>query len=149
MYLTLKFFHILLAIIAVGFTSSFGLILGRARAGGADGREMKFALQTTNLMGRISHILFLIVTLIGVAMVQMAGFGYRPIWIHGSLALFLIAFLIGSFVMPALFRRRLAILAAKGPSDPEFVALSKRAAMIGGILGLLTLAILWMMIAKP
>ena len=46
MYLALKFLHIFLAIIAVGFTSSFGLILARAAKGGADGRATEVALDT-------------------------------------------------------------------------------------------------------
>ena len=59
MYLALKFLHIFLAIVAVGFTSSFGLILARAARGGADGRELKFALETIRVMGLIGHVCFL------------------------------------------------------------------------------------------
>ena len=46
-------------------------------------------------------------------------------------------------------KRRLAILEVRGPSDPEFVKLSKRSAMLGGLAGLITLVIIWLMVAKP
>ena len=50
LFLALKFVHILCAILAVGFNSAYGLILGRARRGGLDGREMAFALKTVKVM---------------------------------------------------------------------------------------------------
>ena len=34
LFLTLKYLHVLLAIIAIGFNSAYGLIIGRARKAG-------------------------------------------------------------------------------------------------------------------
>ena len=44
LYNTLKFLHILLTILAVGFSMTFGLILSRAEKADKDGRELKYAL---------------------------------------------------------------------------------------------------------
>ena len=148
MYLTLKFLHILLAVVAVGFTSSFGLILGRAAKAGTDGREMRFALGTIGVMGLIAHICYLLLFVTGLALVYTVGYPWYA-WLKWSVGLFAIAFLAGQFVMVPSAKKRIAILDARGPADPEFIALSKRSAAIGGILGLITLVILWLMVSKP
>ena len=45
--------------------------------------------------------------------------------------------------------QQLAVLEARGPQDPEFIRLSKRGGMLGGVIGLLVLAILFLMVFKP
>jgi len=149
LYNTLKFLHILLAIFAVGFSMTFGLILSRAAKADKEGRELKFALQTVRFMSMIANVCFVLLVIIGVGLVQLGGFTWKPMWIHGSAGLFLIAFSIGIFILGPIGRRRLAILESRGPSDPEFIKLSKRSAMLGAVAGLITLAIIWLMVAKP
>ena len=148
MYLTLKFLHVFLTIIAFGFTASFGLIMARAAKSGRDGREMKFALETLRLMGIIGHVCFFLLLVTGVGMVQVAGFPWFG-WIKCSIAIFTFNFVIGLFVLAPSVSKRLTILGARGIADPEFIALSKRSAALGGVISLLTLVILWLMIAKP
>ena len=46
-------------------------------------------------------------------------------------------------------KRRIAILSERGPSDPEFIALSQRAAKLGPAMSLIALIIVWLMVAKP
>ena len=56
LYTVLKFVHILLAIVAVGFTTStFGLLLGASGKGRRRGRETMFALKAIGLMSSIAH----------------------------------------------------------------------------------------------
>ena len=148
MYITLKFLHILLAIIAVGFTSSFGLIAARAGAGGADGREMKFALGTIRTMSLVAHICYLLLLVTGFGLMHVAGYPWYT-WLKWSVGLFAVALLAGQFVMLPSVKKRLAMLEAKGPADPAFIAASKQSAMLGAILGVMTLVILWLMVAKP
>ncbi len=40
LFTILKFTHVLAAILAVGFNAAYGLLIGRARRGGTDGREI-------------------------------------------------------------------------------------------------------------
>lgn len=148
MYLTLKFLHVFLAIIAVGFTASFGLILGRAAKGGADARELKFALGTIKVMSRIGHICFLLLLVTGIGLVQVAGYPWY-LWLKLSGAIVIFALLVAQFLLLPTVPRRLAILETKGPTDPEFIALSKRSAALGGLLGLLSLVVIGLMVWKP
>jgi hypothetical protein len=128
---------------------TFGLILSRAERADQDGRELKYALKTVRLMSNIANVCFVLLVLIGGWMVELGGIGWKPIWIHGSAALFLIAFGLGIFLLGPIGKRRLAILESRGPSDPEFIKLSKRSAVLGAVAGLIALAIIWMMVAKP
>jgi uncharacterized membrane protein len=147
-YLALKFLHIFLAIVAVGFTSSFGLIMARAAKGGADGRELKFALGTIHVMGRIGHVCFLLLLITGFALIHTAGYPWYS-WLKWSAGLVIVSWLVAQFLLLPTVPRRLAILETKGPTDPEFIALSKRSAAIGAVLGLMALVVLWLMVSKP
>lgn len=148
MYLTLKFLHVFLAIVAVGFTSSFGLILARAAKGGADGRDLKFALGTIHVMGRIGHLCFFLLLVTGIGLIQVAGYPWY-LWLKLSAAIVVVSLLVAQFLLIPTVPKRLAILEAKGPTDPEFIALSKRSAAIGAVLGLLALVVVWLMVSKP
>ena len=82
LYTVLKFVHILLAIIAVGFTSTFGLLSVRAAKIGGDGREMMFALKAIVLMSSIAHACFLLLLATGL----LDGLGGRlPLHVHVDL----------------------------------------------------------------
>jgi hypothetical protein len=53
------------------------------------------------------------------------------------------------FVMKPAIAKRMEILESRVPTDPEFIALGKRSAKLGGLLSVIGLPIVWMMIAKP
>jgi len=52
------------------------------------------------------------------------------------------------FYTPTL-RKQIAILESRGADDAEFVRLSRRGSMLGGILGLIVLVIVALMVYKP
>jgi uncharacterized membrane protein len=147
-YLTLKYLHVLLAIVAIGFNSAYGLIIGRARKAGT--AELTFALRTVKFMDDyVANPCYVLLLLTGVGMVHMSGYPWSLKWIHVSMALLVVAFVLGiGFYTPTL-RKQIALLEARGAADPEFVRLSKRGSMLGGILGLIVLAIVGLMVYKP
>lgn len=148
LYATLKYLHIVLAITAVGYNSAYGLIIGRARKAGT--RELGFALRTVKVMDDyVANPCYALLLVTGVGMVHVAGYPWSLLWIHGSMALLLVAFVIAlGFYTPTL-RKQIAILEASGPDNPEFARLSKRGAMLGGILGVIVLVIIGLMVYKP
>lgn len=150
LYTTLKFLHVLLAIVAVGFNMSYGLLIGRARKAGPDARELRFALRTVKVMDDyIANPCYVLLLVTGVGMVHVAGLPWSLVWVHGSLALLVVVAVIGfGFYTPTL-RRQIAVLEARGPQDPEFLALSKRGAALGGVLGVLVVIIVALMVFKP
>ncbi|MBK5295517.1 MAG: DUF2269 family protein [Vicinamibacteria bacterium] len=145
---TLKFLHVLLAITAVGFNLAYGLIIGRARKAGT--AELTFALRTVKVMDDyVANPCYVLLLLTGVGMVHTSGYPWALMWIHGSMALLVVALVLGiGFYTPTL-RKQIAILDSRGANDPEFVRLSKRGAMLGGILGVIVLVIVALMVYKP
>ena len=148
LFTTLKFLHIVLAITAIGFNSAYGLIIGRARRTGT--AELKFALRTVKFMDDyVANPCYVLLLLTGIAMVHVSGYPWAWKWIHGSLALLVVAFVLAiGFYSPTL-RKQIAVLESRGANDPEFLRLSKRASMLGGILGLIVLVIVGLMVYKP
>ena len=147
-YLWLKTVHVLLAILAVGFSASYGLIIGRARKAGRT--ELTFALKTVQAMGDyVANPAFVLLLLTGFGMIRMSGLPIGTRWVHVSMALLFLALGLGFGVAgpdpPQADRRP----QARGPEDPEFQSLSKRGAIVGGILGLMSLAVIYLMVHKP
>jgi uncharacterized membrane protein len=148
LYTTLKFLHVVLAITAIGFNSTYGLIIGRARKAGT--AELAFALRTVKVMDDyVANPCYVLLLLTGVGMVHVAGYPWALMWIHVSMALLVVAFILAiGFYTPTL-RKQIAILESRGPNDAEFIRLSKRGGMLGGVLGLIVLAIVGLMVYKP
>ena len=150
LYFSLKYVHVLLAIVAIGFNVSYGLIIGRARKAGTDGRELRFALRTVKFMDDyIANPCYILLGVTGVGLVQVAGLPWALKWVHGGITLLLLLAVIGFAVYTPTLRKQIAALEARGPNDPEFLKLSKRGGMVGGILGLITLGIVYLMVFKP
>src|SRR4029078_11122686 len=104
LFFALKFVHILCAILAVGFNAAYGLILGRARRGGLDGREMDVALTTVEVLDcRVANPCYVLLGVTGVSMVMLEGYPWSYKWIHASLALLVIVAVLGlAFYTPTL-----------------------------------------------
>jgi uncharacterized membrane protein len=148
LYLVLKFTHIVLAIVAIGFNASYGLLIGRARKAGT--AELKFALRTIKFMDdKIANPCYILLLVTGVGMVQVAGYPWALKWVHGGMALLFLLAAVGFGVFTPTLRRQIAALEARGPNDPEFLSLSKRGAIVGGLLGVIAFGIVVLMVFKP
>lgn len=150
LYTGLKYLHIVLAIVAVGFNASYGLILGRAQAANGDGREMRFALRTVQVMDDyVANPCYVLLLLTGIGMVHAAGYPWSLLWIWLSLALLAALAVIGfGFYTPTL-RRQIAAFDAGGQESAEFRRLSKAGALQGAVLGVIVLVIVGLMVFKP
>jgi uncharacterized membrane protein len=146
-YLWLKLFHIVLAIVSVGYGASYGLLVARGRAAGR--AELAFALRTIQAMDRIATIGYLLLLITGMGLVHLSGLSMRDRWLYTSAALWFIAFALGLAVQRPALRRMIALLDQRGPEDAEFQRLSARSRGLGGVFALLTLAILYLMVHKP
>jgi uncharacterized membrane protein len=150
LFTTLKFVHVLAAIIAIGYNASYGLLIARARAGGIDGREMRFALRTVKFMDDyIANPCYGLLLVTGALMVYLAGYPWTLKWIYLSLGLLILAFAIAIVLYSPTLRREIEVLETSGPSDPEFLKLSTRGAALGGVLGVIVILILALMVFKP
>jgi uncharacterized membrane protein len=150
LFTILKFLHVCLAIMAIGYNASYGLLIARARSGGIDGREMRFALRTVKFMDDyVANPCYALLLITGGAMVYVSGYPWTLTWIYLSLALLILAFAIAIVLYSPTLRRQIEVLEASGPSDPEFLKLSTRGAAFGGILGVIVITIVALMVFKP
>jgi uncharacterized membrane protein len=150
LYTILKFVHIVLAIIAIGFNASYGLIIARARSSGPEEREMRFALRMVKVMDDyFANPCYALLLVTGVGMVQVAGYPWSLRWIYLSMTLLLAAFVIAIALYSPALRRQIAVLESRGASDPEFLALSKRGGILGAVLGVIVVIIVALMVFKP
>lgn len=150
LFTVLKFVHVLSAIIAIGYNASYGLLISRARAGGIDGREMRFALKTVKFMDDyIANPCYGLLLVTGAALVYLTGYPWTLTWIYVSVGLLILAFAIAIVLYSPTLRRQIEVLETSGPSDPEFQKLSQRGAALGGILGVIVLIIVALMVFKP
>jgi uncharacterized membrane protein len=148
LYLTLKYIHVLLAIVAVGFNIAYGLIIGRARKTGV--AELAFALRTVKVMDDyVANPCYLLLLVTGVGMVQVAGYPWKLLWIHMSMALLVVLAALAFGIYTPTLRRQIAALERGGASDPEFVSLGRRGAMLGGVMGVIVFVIIGLMVYKP
>jgi len=146
-YLWLKLFHIILAIVSVGYSASYGLLVARGRAAGR--AELAFALRTIQVMDRIATIGYLLLLISGMGLVHLSGLSMRDRWLYVSATLWFIAFALALAIQRPALRRMIALLDERGPEDAEFQRLSIRSRALGGVFAILTLLILYLMVHKP
>jgi uncharacterized membrane protein len=148
LYVTLKYLHVLLAIVAVGFNIAYGLIIGRAKKTGTV--ELTFALKTVKVMDDyVANPCYILLLVTGIGMVQVAGYPWKLLWIHMSMALLVVLAALGFGLYTPTLRKQIVALERGGPDDAEFVKLGKRGAMLGGIMGGIVFVIIGLMVYKP
>jgi uncharacterized membrane protein len=147
LYLILKYLHVLLAIVAVGFNMSYPIWLSRAR------REPEHALYVLRgiktLDDRFANPAYVLLLVLGLAMAFMAGIPLSTFWIAGSLVLYVLLVLIGVLVYSPTLKKQIAALESGGTTSPEFESLSQRGTVVGIVLAVDVLIIIFLMVVKP
>lgn len=145
-YTVVKYIHIILAIIAVGFNSSYGIILAVA---GKNKELLDFALRTIRVLdNRFANPAYAGLVISGLGMLHLGKISIRTHWVLGSLGLLLVMVPL-AIVYARLTRKQLAALAAEGPDGAEYQRLG-RINMIGGLaMYAIVFVILGFMVFKP
>jgi uncharacterized membrane protein len=147
-YTVTKFLHVLFAIIAVGYNASYGLWL--ARAARQPAATQLFALGTIKFMDdRIANPLYGLLALSGLFMVFTAGYPLSTFWIAAALVLYVIALAMAFAVISPNFRAALRALEAEGPASEAYTRAMARGRVFGALIGLVVLAIVFLMVVKP
>ncbi|HEX6551239.1 MAG TPA: DUF2269 family protein [Ktedonobacteraceae bacterium] len=146
-FTTVKFIHILLAIIAFGFNATYTLWIVRAQR---QPEHLDFALRGIKFLDDYAaNPAYLLLFVSGLTMVFLAGYQLNTFWLELALVLWLIAILLEyGFYTPTL-RRQIQTLAQEGPQGQTFQRLSLRGTVLGIVLGVLVAGILVLMVFKP
>ena len=148
LYVGLKFIHVLSAIVAFGWNASYGLWL--ARASREPQATQLFTLKTVKLMDdRVANPLYGVLLVTGLAMVLTAGYPLTTLWIAAALALYAVALIIAFTLVTPNFREAIRALEADGAESPAFRAAMARGRVVGPLIGVVVLAIVFLMVVKP
>jgi uncharacterized membrane protein len=147
LYLAIKYVHILLAIVAVGFNVSYAAWLVRAQRSPAN---LEFALRGVKFLDDwIANPCYVLLLVSGVAMMLVAPWALTTRWLDAAIVLWVVAILLGYGVYTPTLRNQIKALAAEGAGGAAYLALASRGQIIGGVLGVVVLAILALMVFKP
>ncbi len=146
-YEFLKFLHVLLAIVAVGFNASYGIWLARAAK---DRDHEAFTLRGVKFLDdRFANPAYVLLLVTGLSMVWVGDLDLTQFWLVTALVLYAVLVLLGLFVYTPTLRRQITVLASAGPDSAEFRALSTRGTTVGILLAVDVVAIVFLMVTKP
>ena len=144
----IKFFHVLLAIVAVGFNASYGIWL--ARAANAPQATQSHVLRTIKFLDdRIANPAYGLLLVTGVLMVFSAGLPFSRLWIALAVGLWLVLMFVGFGVYTPTLRDQIRVLESEGPGSEEYQRLSARGRTVGIVLGVIVVVIVFLMVTKP
>lgn len=143
-----KFIHVLLAIIAVGFNASYGFWI--ARSAKAPQATQSHVLRTIKFLDdRVANPAYGLLLITGLFMVFNAGIPFSRLWIAGGVGLWVVLIFVGlGFYTPTL-RDQIRVLESEGPGSEEYQRLSGRGRSLGLLLGVIVVAIVFLMVVKP
>jgi uncharacterized membrane protein len=147
-YTVTKFFHILFAIIAVGYNASYGLWL--ARAARQPAATQLFTLRTIKFMDdRVANPLYGLLVVSGLFMVFTAGYPLTTFWIAAALILYVIVVFIAFTLITPNFQRSLRALEAEGPESAAYKGAMSQGRTFGILVSVIVVAIVFLMVVKP
>jgi uncharacterized membrane protein len=138
---------VLLAIVAVGANATFGIWLARAAR---EPEHTAYALRGVKFIDdRVANPAYALLLVTGLSMVIVGNLDLTTFWLATALGLYVLAVVLGLFVVTPSFRRQVATLEAEGPASPAYLALSRRARLLGMGLALDVVVIVFLMVTKP
>jgi uncharacterized membrane protein len=147
LYSFLKFLHVLLAVVAVGFNASYGIWLARVAREPA---HATFVLRGIKVLDdRFANPAYALLLVLGLAMVWQAGIPFSTFWIAASLVLYVVLVVLAIVGYSPALRQQVALAEAGRMDSDEYRQVAKRGGMIGGILGVIVVVIIFFMVTKP
>jgi uncharacterized membrane protein len=144
-YLLLKFFHILIALLALGGSAGLGIAL---EFYGSHPTHGPFLLRA---IGRIVAFFvlpgYVLMLVTGLWMVNMS-WPLTTRWIQGAMVLWAVG-IAGLAIFLAVLRKQRRLLEAEGPGTASYQRVSLLGRGLGGGLGLVGIMILYLMVFKP
>jgi hypothetical protein len=142
-FLVVKLLHVLLAIVAVGFTTTFGIIMACAPA------ERPIAIGAIARLEKVSGPAFGGLLITGLLMAWLGNLDWKVLWFASSLALMAVAMVLALGVARPTLAKQVALSKQSPPPVDELMRLGARSKTVGMILSLISLTLISLMIFKP
>ena len=147
LFLLVKWIHVLSAITAVGANATYGIWIVRASR---QPSHLPFVLHTIKVIDdRVANPLYALLLLTGMTMAFMLPVPLTTPWLATALILYGIALILGLVAFVPIFRRQIELLESEGFESPKYQAVAKQARVLGVIVGIIVIAITFMMVVKP
>ena len=144
----IKFVHVLLAIVAVGFNASYGIWL--ARAAKTPQATQSYVLRTIKFMDdRIANPAYGLLLVTGLFMVFSAGIPFSRLWIAIAIGLWLVLIFVGLGVYTPTLRDQIRVLESEGPGSDAYQRLASRGRSVGIVRAIIVVVIIFLMVTKP
>jgi uncharacterized membrane protein len=147
-YELLKFVHVLMAILAVGFNASYAIWLRRASR---EPEHQSFALQGVKALDdRFANPAYAVLLVTGLIMVLTTpGLHITTFWVLAGLGLYVVTVIVAAGVYTPTLRRQIEALEAEGAGSARYRALARRSTVSGMALGVIVTVIVFLMVTKP
>ena len=147
-FVVVKFLHVLLAIIAVGFNATYGVWL--ATVATQPTPTQSFVLRgVKRLDDWFANPAYVLLAVTGLAMVFVGDLRLTTFWIAGGIVLWAIAVGLGFFVYTPMLRQQIRALESSGPESEEYRRQAANARFIGIVLAVIVVVIVFFMVTKP
>jgi len=147
-YTLVKFFHVLIAIIAVGFNASYGIWISRAE------KEQEHELHVMRgikvLDDRYANPGYALLLLTGLWMTRLGHLSIlHTFWLGTALIIYVVTALLAALVYTPTLKKQIALLEAGQRATPAYEAVAKRGKFLGFLLGVFVITIVFFMVTKP
>jgi len=143
----LKWFHVVLTIVAVGANATYAVWIQR---GTADKGALPFSLRGIQFLdSRIANPAYVLILLTGLGMVLTTDIPLTTPWILLSLILWFVGLLLGVFGYTPTLRKQIVEAEKGGPDSEDYKAVAWRGTVLGIVLGVEVLFIIYLMVFKP
>jgi uncharacterized membrane protein len=147
LYVFLKFLHVLLAIVAVGFNASYGIWLARAAR---DRDQAMHILRGIKVLDdRFANPAYGLLLATGIAMLFAGPYSLSTPWIATALAIYVLVVILGIALYSPILQRQTVMAEAGEVDTAEYARLARRGAAVGGVLAVLVVVIVFLMVTKP
>jgi len=148
LFVIVKFVHVLLAIIAVGFNATYGVWL--ARVAREPVPTQSFVLKgVKRLDDWFANPAYVLLAVTGVAMVFVGELRFTTFWIAGGIVLWAIAVALGFFVYTPMLRNQINALETTGPESEDYKRYASNERFVSILLAVIVVVIVFLMVTKP
>lgn len=147
-YEVIKYVHVLMAIVAVGFNASYAIWVRRA-AGSPE--HQSYVLRGVKVLDdRFANPAYGVLLLTGLLMVfTTPGLKLTTFWILVALILYATTVVLAAAVYTPSLRKQIEALEDGGPDTARYTAMARRSSVSGVVLGAIVVVIVFLMVTKP
>lgn len=147
LYSIVKFVHVVLAIVAVGANATYGLWFVRAQSHPESAETIIRGIKLID--DRVANPAYGLLLVTGLIEAYIGHYSAGTLWIDLALALYVVLVVVGAAVYSPTLKKQIAAVASRGVNSPEAQRLASRGRAVGISLGVVALAIVFLMVVKP